>query len=63
VLESSYFYVEKLTVSKAIEILEAAQQRGLSGHAPYHYESPKLLNNVMRDYQPICRIRSWMSPL
>jgi len=30
---------------------------------PYHYESSKVLNNVLRDYQPIWRIRSWMSPL
>jgi hypothetical protein len=27
------------------------------------YESSKVLNNVMRDYQPIWRIRSRMSPL
>jgi hypothetical protein len=26
-------------------------------------KSSMLLNNVLRDYQPICRIRSWMSPL
>jgi hypothetical protein len=35
----------------------------VTGHVPYHYESSKLLNNVLRDYQPNCRIRSWMSPL
>jgi hypothetical protein len=35
----------------------------LSGDAIYRYESSKVLNHVMRDYQPIWRIRSWMSPL
>jgi hypothetical protein len=35
----------------------------LSGDAVYRHESSKVLNNVMRDYQPIWRIRSRMSPL
>ncbi len=33
------------------------------GNAVYRLESSKVLNNVMRDYQPIWRIRSRMSPL
>jgi hypothetical protein len=35
----------------------------LSGDVVYRYESSKVLNNVLRDYQPIWRIRSRMSPL
>jgi hypothetical protein len=35
----------------------------LSGDAVYRCESSKVLNNVMRNYQPIWRIRSRMSPL
>jgi hypothetical protein len=35
----------------------------LSGDAVYRYESSTVLGNLMRDYQPICRIRSRMSPL
>src|SRR5579859_5207893 len=37
--------------------------RQLSSDAVYRYESSKVLINVMRDYQPIWRIRSRMSPL
>jgi hypothetical protein len=35
----------------------------LSGDAVYRYESSEALINVMRDYQPIWRIRSWISSL
>jgi hypothetical protein len=36
---------------------------GAPGDSVYRYESSKILNKVMRGYQPIWRIRSWMSPL
>ena len=35
----------------------------LSGDDVYRYEPSKVLHSVMRDYQPIWRMRSWMSAL